>query len=128
MKTTLPALIATPEQAMAFIQELHANGELWHFEDDACQLDGDPFTQEEGERLNELAAQMMGLPYFDPFEIALEIVRKTKITHTDAETIAEGFKNPNGMLITDTPEIRKTVAEYAKGIIRKLHEAKRINQ
>jgi hypothetical protein len=45
----------------------------------------------------------------------------TKINTTDATTIESGFKNPFGMTISNTPEVRAAVADHAKSIIAKLH-------
>ena len=52
---------------------------------------------------------------------------KTAITTTDKNTIAQGFSNPFGMVISNNPEVRKAVADHAKGIIAKLHAEKRNN-
>jgi hypothetical protein len=46
---------------------------------------------------------------------------KTQINTTDARIIEEGFKNPFGMTISNTPEVRAAVADHAKSIIAKLH-------
>ncbi len=54
MKTLLPDQIKTVSEAKAFLTSLHANGESYHPEDDANSLCGDPFTKEEGDKLNKL--------------------------------------------------------------------------
>ena len=47
---------------------------------------------------------------------------KTKVNNTNTKTIKTAFNNPFGMSITNKPEIREAVANYAKSIIAKLHE------
>lgn len=86
MKTTLPAKIETKEQAIAFLTELHKNGEAFHPEDDATDIyigKGDIsrlFTDEEADKLNELMIQIYDLdgnngnhlnPEFDPCHVLL---------------------------------------------------------
>lgn len=75
MKTTLPTRIETKEQAIAFLTELHRNGEAFHPEDDATECG---FSQEDGTKLNELMEQIYDLdgnngnhkdPKFDPCEV-----------------------------------------------------------
>lgn len=39
MKTNLPAAITTIDEAKAFLTELHANGESYHPEDDAHDVE-----------------------------------------------------------------------------------------
>ena len=50
---------------------------------------------------------------------------KTVISTTDSKKIEAGFKNPEGMLISDSPEIRAAVGTYARGYIAKLHEERK---
>jgi hypothetical protein len=62
------------------------------------------------------------------FALETKTTMKTKITNTNAETIAKGFSNPFGMLIENKPEIRQAVAEHAKSIIAKLHAERKAKQ
>lgn len=62
MITNLPAGIGTIEQAMTFLNDLHANDEVFHPEDDATDLVGDLFTLDEGESLNALMLDIYALP------------------------------------------------------------------
>lgn len=73
MKTQLPESIQTIEQAKQLLASLHENGESFHPEDDATQLAGDPFTKEEGEKLNQLMEDIYKLPGFDPCEYLLRL-------------------------------------------------------
>jgi hypothetical protein len=67
MKTILPEKISTIKEAKDFLTELHKNGESFHPEDDANDLVGDPFTKEEGDKLNQLMADIYNLPGNDGF-------------------------------------------------------------
>lgn len=48
----------------------------------------------------------------------------TRVGSTSKSTISKGFKNPNGMVIKNTPKIRKEVASYAHDYLRKLQGKK----
>lgn len=52
---------------------------------------------------------------------------KTTINTTSTTIIELGFKNPFGMVINNTPEIRQAVANHAKSIIAKIHENRKSN-
>lgn len=81
MKTLLPAKIETVEQAKQFLSDLHSNNETFHPEDDATQLVGDPFNQQEGTQLNKLMSDIYNLEgnnsaqdmIFDPCQFLLEL-------------------------------------------------------
>ena len=53
---------------------------------------------------------------------------KTIINTTDKAIIEAGMQNPFGMLILDTPEVRKEVADVHKAYIQKLHAQRRAAQ
>ncbi len=78
MLTTLPATIATIDEAKQFLNELHMNGETWHFEDDARDViwtTSSP-TETEAMQLNVLAANMLCLPDFCPFDYIIQLDNK----------------------------------------------------
>lgn len=67
MITILPESISTVEEAKNLLKALNDNGEAFHCEDDANDLSGDPFTKEEGDKLNALMEQIYSLGKgFDP--------------------------------------------------------------
>lgn len=69
MKTILPTTISTKEEAVDFFRNLYINGEAFHPDDDANDLSGDPFTKEEGDKLNNLIEQISNIdPNFDYYE------------------------------------------------------------
>lgn len=64
MKTKLPDKITTWNEAKSFLKSLHDNGESYHPEDDAFDIDwatASP-TEQESERLNELMNEIYSLP------------------------------------------------------------------
>lgn len=65
---TLPAAINSIDEAKAFLKIIFDNGAMYHPNDDATQLIGDPYTKEEGEMLNRLMAQAQQWDWhiFDP--------------------------------------------------------------
>lgn len=83
MKTNINITINTVEEAKAFLTELYNNGESYHPEDDANELVGDPFTKEEGLKLNELMESIYNLKgndgrhsdpmIFDPCEYLMDL-------------------------------------------------------
>lgn len=82
MKTTLPEKITTVVEAKKLLRELHLNDEVFHPEDDANDLAGDPFTKEEGNKLNALMSQIYSLSDdFDPCEYLLDQPFDIIITH-----------------------------------------------
>lgn len=52
-------------------------------------------------------------------------IHGTTIDSTDKDKIAEGFKNPHGMNISNDPEVRAATADHAKKIIEDLHKKKK---
>lgn len=52
-------------------------------------------------------------------------IHGTTIDSADKEKIAEGFKNPHGMNISNDPEVRAATADHAKKIIEDLHKKKK---
>lgn len=52
---------------------------------------------------------------------------KTQITSKNltAETIKAGFKNSNGMIFSNSPEVRAVIAHEAHEILKKLHASKK---
>lgn len=67
MKTNLPTSITTVEEAKAFLTELHTNGEAFHPEDDATDIewnmaDLDKPNFLECEHLNKLTCEIYNLP------------------------------------------------------------------
>lgn len=81
MRTKLPEKITTMREAEEFLFLLHMNSEAFHPEDDANDLVGDPFTKEEGDKLNELMSQINEIHNFDPCEYLLSIQYDTVIQH-----------------------------------------------
>lgn len=81
MKTKLPDKITSIEEAEKLLTELNSNGEAFHPEDDATDLSGDPFTKEEGDKLNELTNQIYaleGVPEeWDPCDFYLKLFGHT---------------------------------------------------
>lgn len=83
MKTTLPQAIATIEEAQAFLTELEGNGESFHPEDNAHNIQWhccNPPTAGEADLLNKLMQDIYDLPgndgrhidlVFDPCEFLL---------------------------------------------------------
>lgn len=70
MKTTLPAQIASIEEAKAFLSALHANGEAYHPEDDAAAC-GICDTMTQAHDLNKLMEDIYNLPGNDGRHINL---------------------------------------------------------
>lgn len=71
MKTKLPQSIYRIDEAILLLTALHNNGEAFHPEDDANDLSGDPFTKEEGNKLNALMQDiynLTGANQIDPCE------------------------------------------------------------
>lgn len=65
MKTQLPEKIKTRQEAENFLTELYENGELFHPEDDARDIDWNmevPPTKEEKTQLNKLMDDIYDLP------------------------------------------------------------------
>ncbi len=83
MKTKLPEKITTIEEAKKFLLDLHLNNEVFHPEDDANDLVNDPFTKEEGDKLNELMDQIHSTLNFDPCEYLLDLPYDIVIIHDD---------------------------------------------
>lgn len=74
MKTKLPKMIKTPEEAKKFLLELIANNEVFHPEDDAHDIlwnTCDP-THEEKEQLNVLMHDIYRVADFDPCGFILD--------------------------------------------------------
>jgi DNA-directed RNA polymerase subunit F len=68
MITILPQSITTISEAKKLLKDLYDNGESFHPEDDATDLSGDPFTKEEGEKLNTLMEQIYTITSSDKFD------------------------------------------------------------
>lgn len=88
MKTKLPETITTVDQAKQFLTELHKNGEAFHCEDDAHDIDFvncDP-TPAEREKLNNLMLDIYWLPgnraagpmEFDPCGFLVDLLQNEK--------------------------------------------------
>lgn len=85
MKTKLPTSINTIDHAKVFLTALHKNGESFHPEDDANDIDWqvqEPPTKEESSLLNKLMADIFNLEgnenypvsyIFDPCEWLLDL-------------------------------------------------------
>lgn len=84
MKTTLPTAINTIEEAKTFLTALNTNGEAYHPEDDAHNIDWDDVdvSHEEAEQLNKLMGEIYMLegnngnhatPVFCPCEFLMEL-------------------------------------------------------
>jgi len=85
MKTQLPNSISTIEQAQIFLTELYKNGEHFHPEDNARDIDWFSLTLAEAEQLNILMDQIYDLPgndgrhydlAFDPSEFLQNLLLK----------------------------------------------------
>jgi hypothetical protein len=72
MKTILPVSITTIDQAKAYVKELWDNGEIYHFDDRASSISGDPF-EGHTRKMDSLRDQMYQLPGFDVFEYVIEL-------------------------------------------------------
>lgn len=85
MKTLLPDQITTVDQAKKLLNALYSNKEHFYPDDDANQLINSstdtPFTKIEGDKLNELMAQICQLDNFDPCIYLLDLEYDTVITH-----------------------------------------------
>lgn len=90
IKTSLPESITTIDQAKAFLQSLHDNGEAYHPEDDANSIewmnsDETNPTAEECEQLNKLMADIYAIGGFDPCEYLLLLDRISAIDAANFE-------------------------------------------
>jgi hypothetical protein len=75
MKTNLERSICTVQDAEAFLRELHVNGELYHPEDSAHDVEwsGQEPTDGEKDRLNVLMQEVFNLEQsFDPCTFCVE--------------------------------------------------------
>lgn len=88
IKTLLPSEIKTVEGAKAFLTELHKNGESYHFEDSARDIEGKEgnpiFSIDEANRLDELMEQIYAISreqdFFNPCEFLIELEEATEGT------------------------------------------------
>ena len=62
MKTKIPDSIKTIEESKTFLTDLYNNGESFHPEDDANDCIGHIATLEEGNKINDLMADIYNLP------------------------------------------------------------------
>jgi hypothetical protein len=69
MKTILPKDITTIDEAKKLLTELYVNGESYHCEDDATDIE--IFTFNEGANLNRLMDRIYSLALIDPCEYLL---------------------------------------------------------
>jgi hypothetical protein len=76
----LPESINTEEEAKQYIRMLADNSALYHFDDDANDLEIDLFNFER-DHMNELSAQLFNFPGFDPFSYALEVLKELNPGH-----------------------------------------------
>jgi hypothetical protein len=72
MKTILPSAISTKTEAETFLTDLHNNNESFHPEDDATDIE--IFSENEGNKLNELMNQIYLIDDFDPCEFLLNLI------------------------------------------------------
>lgn len=101
MKTNLPSTIKTIDEAIAFLTELHTNGESFHPEDDATDIAWacEPPSDVDRVRLNQLMNDIHNLPgndgrhhdlAFDPCEYLIYL-----------DKVKDGFTISNdGVVIT----------------------------
>lgn len=80
MKTKLPESINTIQEAQRFLDDLFANREGYHLEDDSREIiwnvPSDQPTLTECIQLNKLSDQIMALPGLDPFDYILQLTFK----------------------------------------------------
>jgi hypothetical protein len=80
MKTTLPPNIITVEQAKNFLKALFDNGEAFHPEDNANDIEFnpppgvEPPTAAERALLNKLMEEIYNLGDFDPCDYLMELI------------------------------------------------------
>ena len=79
MKSYMTKPVASEADARVFIEALHDDGKLYHFDNSpetvVCCASGAPtFTAEECVALRLRVAELFVLPGFDPFEFALELL------------------------------------------------------
>jgi len=77
MKTILPSTISTEQQAVDFLTMLHNNGEAFHPEDNAHDIEwgnDDPPTPDQCDKLNSLMEQIYDLGTVDPCAVLLELL------------------------------------------------------
>lgn len=74
MKTILPNKITSIEEAKNFLKSLSENGEMFHPEDDANDInfEDDSPTKEECDKLNTLMDEVYSFDGFDPCEYILD--------------------------------------------------------
>jgi len=77
MKTTIPSVITTSEDAKKFLTDLFNNGEAYHPEDSAFDIEnmyGERlFSDEESSLMNEAMWQVYDVADFDPCELLLDL-------------------------------------------------------
>jgi len=77
MNTIIPAVITTSEHASQFLTDLFNNGESYHPEDSAFDIEdmyGERlFSDEEAGMINEAMEQVYDVADFDPCELLLEL-------------------------------------------------------
>lgn len=76
MQTVLPDAITSPEEADKFLTDLFNNGESFHPDDSAHEVNWDlgyiP-SEEECEHLNKLMQDVLAIPGYDPYILLLQL-------------------------------------------------------
>jgi len=78
MKTIIPSVITTSEDAKKFLTDLFSNGEAYHPEDSAQDIINfetreNIFTNVEAYSLDELMMQVYDVADFDPCELLMDL-------------------------------------------------------
>lgn len=81
MKTYMTKRIRTAADADAFIRALHADGNLYHFDDNPDDIinlgTGEPvFDPDEVPALRGRVGEMFALDGYDPFELAVQLTQE----------------------------------------------------